>query len=650
MGPPNAAVRDAILKSLKNLAGIQSTSGAWEGEVVWSPVLLAQYLIVRSIAGVTSPAARREQYCRYFTEQQTADGGWGLHPESGAYLFVTTLVYVALRTIGLAADDDRLQRARALIRDHGSPLAVPTWGKFWLSYFNLYKYEGVHPLPPELWLLPRWLPLHPSRLYCHTRHSYLAMCFLYGKKFRRPADSLCRALREELYEIPYDTVDFRSAKSRCASSDLFAAPSPFLKAAYQALNLFEKCCPKALRRYALAKALARIEYEQRSTSFAALSPVNGLLDVIALLAADPNHKDIGPSLDGLEHWLWLDASGGARVCGARSQSWDTALAVQAAVAAKAPEAFASALVKAASFLASNQLKTELSGGRAFDRAPRLGGWCFSDARHGWPVSDTTAEALCAAFALRERGVEMLDFAAVESGIRFLLSRQNPDGGWGSYERRRGSLLLEKINPSEMFGKCMVEHSYIECTSSALDALAGFRAVHGPALLTKEIACARERGRRFILKSQEVNGSWPGFWGVNFIYGTFFAVRGLLASGIGEKARAVRGACDWLIQHQKSDGGWGEHWTGMTENRYVEHPKSQVIMTAWALVTLLLARDDRRGAIERGIALLIARQGRNGSWPREAVAGVFFQTAMLHYDLYREYFPLWALGLFRSSGS
>jgi lanosterol synthase len=596
------------------------------------------------------PSALHGQILEYFTKWQTDEGGWGLHPESAAYLFVTTLVYVALRTIGVTADDKRCRRPRAFIRMHGSPLAVPAWGKLWLSFFNLYKYEGINPLPPEMWLLPRWFPFHPSRLYCHTRLIYLGMCYLYGKRFRRPADSLCHSLREELYEKPYDTVDFRSARNRCAMSDLFMAPSSLLRALYMALSLLEKCSPPALRRRALAKALKRIEYEQRSTSFAALSPVNGMLNVLALFAADPSHRDIRPSVDGLEHWLRHDAPGGMRMSGARSQTWDTSFVAQASVAADEAGALSPALVKAASFLAASQVTNELVDGAAFDRAPRLGGWCFSDARHGWPVSDTTAEALCAAFALRERGIQVLEVPAVESGIGFLLSRQNPDGGWGSYERRRGSLLLERLNPSEMFGNCVVEHSYIECTASALDALTRFRKFHGSGPLTGKISTAVERGSRFLLKSQRRDGVWPGFWGVNYTYGTFFAVRGLLACGIPQKSRSIRRACDWLVEHQKSDGGWGEHWTGMFEKRYVEHPVSQVIMTAWALMTLLLAKDERRGAIERGIALLLARQGQNGSWPREGVAGVYFQTAMLHYDLYREYFPLWALGLFRKSGS
>src|SRR6266481_8500589 len=49
-------------------------------------------------------------------------------------------------------------------------------------------------------------------------------------------------------------------------------------------------------------------------------------------------------------------------------------------------------------------------------------------------------------------------------------RQNRDGGFGTYERRRGGRLVERLNPSEMFGQCMTELSYLECTASAIRAL------------------------------------------------------------------------------------------------------------------------------------------------------------------------------------
>jgi lanosterol synthase len=66
------------------------------------------------------------------------------------------------------------------------------------------------------------------------------------------------------------------------------------------------------------------------------------------------------------------------------------------------------------------------------------------------------------------------------------------------------------------------------------------------------------------------------------------------------------------------------------------------MTAWAVLALLHAGGAGSRAVERGVAFLRKRQQANGGWPEQAVAGVFFGTAMLHYRLYKDYFPAWAL--------
>jgi lanosterol synthase len=43
-----------------------------------------------------------------------------------------------------------------------------------------------------------------------------------------------------------------------------------------------------------------------------------------------------------------------------------------------------------------------------------------------------------------------------------------------------------------------------------------------------------------------------------------------------------------------------------------------------------------------VAWLTAAQRPDGSWPQQAVNGIFFGSAMLDYRLYKSYFPAWAL--------
>src|SRR5688572_16868047 len=169
-----------------------------------------------------------------------------------------------------------------------------------------------------------------------------------------------------------------------------------------------------------------------------------------------------------------------------------------------------------------------------------GGWCFGEASHAWPVSDCTAEALSAMLAAHAviEPDERIPNSRLAQAADFILSRQNRDGGFGSYERSRAPLWLERLNPSEMFARCMTDQSYVECTGSCLVALSRFRAAlptHAP----KRVSRALARGVRFLLSRQRRDGAFPGAWGVYLTYGTFHAVRGLRASGLPTDHPALR---------------------------------------------------------------------------------------------------------------
>ena len=73
----------------------------------------------------------------------------------------------------------------------GGAACIPSWGKFWLAVLNVYDWDGLHTLLPELWyvylhgsvlakspfsfpilrsrILPTWVPVHPSLMWCHCR-------------------------------------------------------------------------------------------------------------------------------------------------------------------------------------------------------------------------------------------------------------------------------------------------------------------------------------------------------------------------------------------------------------------------------------------------------------------------------------------------
>ena len=223
----------------------------------------------------------------------------------------------------------------------------------------------------------------------------------------------------------------------------------------------------------------------------------------------------------------------------------------------------------------------------------------------------------------------------------MLSWQNPGGGWSTYERQRAGGWLEQLNPSGVFADIMVDYPYVECTSACVQALAQAQQVLNTSS-RRRIERAIRRGERFIRNQQRSDGSWEGSWAVCFTYGTWFAVWGLFAAGCPANDRAIERACSFLQRQQNADGGWGEHPSSCTERRYVPSRQSHVVNTAWALLTLTRAGRANSEPAQRAAQYLMAHQLENGDWPRQTMVGVFNKTALIHYDNYRRYFPLWAL--------
>jgi squalene/oxidosqualene cyclase-like protein len=297
--------------------------------------------------------------------------------------------------------------------------------------------------------------------------------------------------------------------------------------------------------------------------------------------------------------------------------------------------------RAYGYLRDNQILEDPRDHRRYYRHPSRGGFPFSNRAHGWPITDCTAEGLKCVVALRGRVTPEVPADLVSAAVRLLLSWQNDDGGFATYERTRGGAWLELLNPSEVFGDIMVDYSYVECTSACMQALARVRRAF-PTLFERDIDRAMRRAERFLRAQQRPDGSFEGSWGVCFTYGTWFGISGLLAAGSAPGDAAVVRACQFLLGVQRDDGGWGEHGDSCHERRYVQADRGLSVQTAWALSALVRARHPSRSAQERAAGYLLSTQDRDGSWPREPLVGVFNRTCLINYDNYRHYFPLWAV--------
>ena len=87
----------------------------------------------------------------------------------------------------------------------------------------------------------------------------------------------------------------------------------------------------------------------------------------------------------------------------------------------------------------------------FYRHVSEGGWPFSTAAHGWPISDCTAEGLKAVLLLRDQPCIKANCVRIteerlHKALNVLLTLQNVDGGWATYENNRGYSWCARPRP------------------------------------------------------------------------------------------------------------------------------------------------------------------------------------------------------------
>jgi squalene-hopene/tetraprenyl-beta-curcumene cyclase len=157
--------------------------------------------------------------------------------------------------------------------------------------------------------------------------------------------------------------------------------------------------------------------------------------------------------------------------------------------------------------------------------------------------------------------------------------------------------------------------------------------------------ATRRGIDWLVEHQEFDGSWRGRWGVAWLYGTCFALRGLAAAGESDREAHVLRAGEWVRSIQNSDGGWGESCAGFDMGAFTVGP-STPSQTAWAILGLIAGGDPDSLSVRHGVDYLVRTQLSDGSWAEDQPTGVALPGAVyVRRELDKDIFPLMALAAF-----
>ncbi|QTZ95060.1 squalene--hopene cyclase [Streptomyces auratus] len=621
------AARRASARATDHLLSLQDPAGWWKGDLETNVTMDAEDLLLRQFLGLQDPELTQAA-ARYIRGEQCPDGTWATFYGGPGELSTTIEAYVALRLAGDAPDAPHMAKASAWVREQGGIAAARVFTRIWLALFGWWKWDDLPQLPPELLYFPKWFPLNIYDFGCWARQTIVPLTIVSAKRPVRPAPFAL----DELHTDPRRPNPPRPLAPAASWDGVFQRLD-------KALHLYHKVAFRRLRRAAMRSA-ARwiIERQENDGCWGGIQPP-AVYSVIALhlLGYDLDHPVLRTGLASLDRFAVRRADGARMIEACQSPVWDTCLATIALADAGVP-ADHPQLVQAAEWMLAEQIDRP---GDWSVRRPQLpsGGWAFEFENDNYPDIDDTAEVVLALRRVKHPDPQRVE-AAVRRAVRWNLGMQSKDGGWGAFDVDNTSPLPNRL-PFCDFGE-VIDLPSADVTAHVVEMLADVGRTHDP---------RTRRGVAWLLAEQDPCGAWFGRWGTNYVYGTGSVLPALAAVGIPRSHPAVRRAVRWLEGVQNDDGGWGEDQRSYQDKeRWAGRGASTASQTAWALMALLAAGERDGEAVRRGVRWLAATQREDGSWDEPYFTGTGFPWDFsINYHLYRQVFPLTALGRYLNGG-
>jgi squalene-hopene/tetraprenyl-beta-curcumene cyclase len=620
--PPRARVDAAVAAARDWLIARQHADGYWLAELEGDTTLESYIILLDAYFG-RRETPRVRGLARVIREEALSGGGWHQYLGGPPDLSVSCLSYFALKVAGEPADAPHMRAARAVIKSLGGVNRANTYTRTHLALFGQVPWESVPAVPPEMMFAPQRAPFSVYDMSSWSRTIFVPLSIIWAGKpvARIPPE---RGVPELLADAA--ALAEPEADRRPSWRTLFNAVDRVLKVGERLPGA------GALRAAAVKRAGDwMIERLAESDGLSAILPAmaNSAL-ALSLLGHDQQHPLLAEALRHLDD-LCITEGDAVRVQPCISPVWDTVLSAHALFQAATP-ADDPAVARAVTWLIGKQ--TRRAGDWAVRNPAPPGGWYFEMRNEFYPDVDDTCMALMVLAQARAAGADAAREAAISRGLDWMLGMQNEDGGWASFDRGNDKDWLTHVPFADH--NAMIDPSTADITGRVLESLAalgGFGVQHP--VVARAIA--------FLKRDQTTEGAWYGRWGVNYIYGTWQALRGLSAIGEDLDAVYVRRAVRWLVDHQNADGGWGESIASYDDLSKKGAGESTPSQTAWAIMGLMAAGEGASPAVRRGVAWLLERQ-QAGTWEQIPWTGTGFPKVFyLNYHFYRHYFPLMALG-------
>jgi len=632
-----ADLKMAIAASQKYLLSLQDPQGYWCAELESNVTITAEVLLLHKIWGTdkTRPLDKIETYLR---SQQRHYGGWELFYGDGGELSTTIEAYMGLRLLGVPPEDQALVRAQQFIVDRGGISQSRIFTKMHLALIGCYDWQGLPSLPAWIMLLSPPMPFTIYEMASWARGSTVPLMVVFDQ---RPVYCLDSPITlDELYVEGMDQ-DRYTLPRQGNWTDGFVYLDYFFKwAEKHQLVPGRRAGLRAAERWIL-------EHQEATGDWGGIIPamLNSLLALRCLgyESADPV---VERGLEAIDNFA-IESPTTYHVQPCVSPVWDTALTVQALVDSGLGSNHP-ALVRGGQWLLEQQI-LDYGDWAVKNRQGMPGAWAFEFQNRFYPDVDDTA-IVCMALHALQLPNEALKQRAIARGVDWIATMQCKPGGWAAFDVDNDQAWLNALPYGDL--KAMIDPNTVDVTAHVVEMMGRLQSSDSPYLAATQLTPERlERALAYIRREQEPDGSWFGRWGVNYVYGTGSALTALALVGSEENGPVLERGVAWLVGCQNLDGGWGETCRSYDDPTLKGQGVSTPSQTAWVLIGLLAAGQALDNfavpGIEGGISYLVNSQNPDGSWDEAEFTGTGFPSHFyLRYHLYRQNFPLIALGRYQ----
>jgi lanosterol synthase len=214
---------------------------------------------------------------------------------------------------------------------------------------------------------------------------------LYGIKFHGPVTPLVVAIRQEIYNEPYDSIDFASHRDNVHTLDLYNPRHPVGTIANYAARIVEPFFDVLgfVRKKALDYVYELIIYEDENTGYQCIAPISKSMHMICRYVVDgPESTAFARHVSKIDDFLWMSNEGMMMTGTNGSQLWDIDFISQAVVESGLAEEEENreSCLRALDWLDKAQIRENPKWYEVAFRHGSKGAWPFSTPEQGYTVS------------------------------------------------------------------------------------------------------------------------------------------------------------------------------------------------------------------------------------------------------------------------